>query len=282
MEDPDLRPKLGLIVSLQREPAGEIEKVKNLGFETCQVSCWDMSLYTRDIAKKLREALEENGIVMTTLWAGFSGRHVWNFRDGPKLIGLVPPDKRKKRVEELKMASRFAEWVGVNSITTHVGFIPEDPNNSLYTSLIPLLRDVAEFLDDRGQSFWFETGQETPVTLLRTFEDVGAENLGVNFDPANLLMYGKANPVDALDIIGEYVRDVHAKDGEYPRSGYELGEEKPLGEGRVNFPALLTKLRDLGYSGSLTIEREISGPQQIIDIKRGKRYLEELIKRIYN
>jgi len=99
VEDPDLRPKLGLIVSLRREPAGEIKKVKNLGFETCQVSCWDMSLYTRDIAKKLKEALEENGITMTTLWTGFSGRHVWNFRDGPKMIGLVPPDKREKRVE---------------------------------------------------------------------------------------------------------------------------------------------------------------------------------------
>jgi len=119
------------------------------------------------------------------------------------------------------------------------------------------------------------------VTLLRTFEDVGAENFGVNFDPANLLMYGKANPIDALDILGEYVKDVHAKDGEYPKSGRQLGEEKPLGEGRVNFPVFLSKLKELNYAGSLTIEREISGPQQIIDIKRGKKYLEELIETIY-
>ena len=94
-------------------------------------------------------------------------------------------------------------------------------------------------------------------------------------------MYGKANPIDALDIIGEYVRGVHAKDGEYPKNGYKLGEEKPLGEGRVNFPVFISKLKELNYSGALTIEREISGPQQIIDIKRGKRYLEELIEKIY-
>jgi sugar phosphate isomerase/epimerase len=276
-----LRPKLGLIVPLRREPREEIEKVKNLGFETCQVTCWDMTLYTREVAEKLKQASEENGIEITTLWTGFSGRAVWNFTEGPLTIGLVPPDKRKKRVEELKRASDFAGWIGVGSLTTHMGFIPENPNDPVYTSLIEVLKDVARFLDDRGQSFWFETGQETPVTLLRTFEDVGAGNFGVNFDPANLLMYGKANPIDALDVLGEYVRDVHAKDGEYPRSGRQLGEEKPLGEGRVDFPRLISKLKELNYHGSLTIEREISGPQQIIDIKRGKRYLEELIQRIY-
>jgi len=276
-----LKPKLGLIVSLQSDPRGEIEKVKNLGFQTCQVSCWDMSLYTREVAEKLKQAVEENEVEITTLWTGFSGRAVWNFTEGPLTIGLVPPDKREKRLKELKKASEFAGWIGVESLTTHVGFIPENPNDPVYITLIDVLKEVAGFLEDRGQSFWFETGQETPVTLLRTIEDVGADNLGVNYDPANLLMYGKANPIDALDILGEYIRDVHAKDGEYPKSGRQLGEEKPLGEGRVNFPVFISKLKELNYSGSLTIEREISGPQQIIDIKRGKKYLEELLQTYY-
>jgi len=276
-----LKPKLGLIVSLRSDPKGEIEKVKNLGFQTCQVSCWDVSLYTREVAEKLKQAIVENEVEITTLWAGFSGKAVWNFTEGPLTIGLVPPDKRETRLKELRKASEFAEWIGIESLTTHVGFIPENPNNPIYISLIDVLKEVAEFLEDRGQSFWFETGQETPVTLLRTFEDVGADNLGVNFDPANLIMYGKANPIDALDIIGDYVRDVHAKDGEYPKSGRQLGEEKPLGEGRVNFPVFISKLKELNYSRSLTIEREISGPQQIVDIKRGKKYLEELIQTYY-
>ena len=276
-----MKPKLGLIVPLQSDPRIEIEKVKNLGFQTCQVSCWDMSLYTKEIAEKLKWAVEENEVEITTLWTGFSGKPVWNFTEGPSTIGLVPPDKRKTRLKDLKKASKFAEWIDVESLTTHIGFIPENPNDPVYISLVDVLKEVARFLEDRGQSFWFETGQETPVSLLRTFEDVGADNFGVNFDPANLLMYGKANPIDALDILGEYVRDVHAKDGEYPKSGYQLGEEKPLGEGRVNFPVLISKLKELNYSGSLTIEREISGPQQIIDIKRGKKYLEELIQTYY-
>ena len=129
-----------------------------------------------------------------------------------------------------------------------------------------------------GLGFWFETGQETPITLLRTIHDIGTDNLGINLDPANLLMYGKANPVDALDVFGQYVRGVHAKDGEYPTNGRQLGVEKPLGEGRVNFPALLTKLKALGFSGALTIEREISGPQQIADIQKAKQMLTALLQ----
>jgi len=108
-------------------------------------------------------------------------------------------------------------------------------------------------------------------------EDLGGEHLGINLDPANLLMYGKANPVDALDVFGQYVMGVHAKDGEYPTNGRELGVEKPLGEGRVGFPELIAKLKALGYTGALTIEREISGPKQVEDIKRAIEVLSGLI-----
>ncbi|RJS76629.1 sugar phosphate isomerase/epimerase [Candidatus Bathyarchaeota archaeon] len=269
--------KLGLIVSLRRDPKEEIEKVRRLGFPTCQVSCWNPDLYNEEMAKLLKQAAEENDVEITTLWTGFSGKAVWNFIDGPSTIGLVPPDTRKERLKTLKKASSFARKIGVESITTHVGFIPECPKDPVYVSLVEALKTVAQFCGENEQSFWFETGQETPITLLRTIEDVGTDNLGINLDPANLLMYGKANPVDALDIIGPYVRGVHAKDGEYPTNGRELGKEKPLGEGRVNFPALISKLKKLGYTGALTIEREITGPQQIRDIKKAKMFLEKLI-----
>ena len=90
-------------------------------------------------------------------------------------------------------------------------------------------------------------------------------------------MYGKGNPVDALDVFGKYVRDVHAKDGLYPTDGKNLGKETPLGEGKVNFPLLVKRLKDIGYDGALTIEREISGDKQIEDIMKAKKILEELI-----
>ncbi|NLD45330.1 MAG: sugar phosphate isomerase/epimerase, partial [Chloroflexi bacterium] len=130
---------------------------------------------------------------------------------------------------------------------------------------------------DRGLFLNFETGQETPTTLMRTIEDLGLDNLGINLDPANLLMYGKGNPMDAVDIYQGAVRGVHVKDGRYPTDGRHLGVETPVGEGLVDFPVLVRRLRSYGYSGAWIIEREISGPRQTEDIRRAKAFLEEIL-----
>jgi sugar phosphate isomerase/epimerase len=158
-----------------------------------------------------------------------------------------------------------------------VGFIPENPNDPAYLGVTAALRDVLACCRKNGQKLLFETGQETPVTLLRLMEDLGKQDLGINLDPANLLLYGKANPIDALDVFGKYVLDVHAKDGEYPVDGRNLGEEKPLGKGRVNFPRFIARLKELGYDGPITIEREISGEQQRKDILEAIEFLKGLI-----
>ena len=128
-----------------------------------------------------------------------------------------------------------------------------------------------------GQMFLYETGQETPITLLRTIREVGLDNQGVNLDTANLILYGKGNPIDALDVIGPLVRGLHAKDGLYPTDPHKLGEEVPIGQGKVNFPRLIERLRELNYRGAITIEREIEGDQQIEDVRKAKAYLEGLI-----
>jgi len=267
--------KLGTIVSMERGVEEAIVKVRQFGLSTCQVSCWSPEMLTEDNAKQLKRTAQDNSVEITTMWTGLPVA-VWNFIDGPRTIGLVPPETRNERVQILKKGSDFARILGVGSITTHVGFIPENPGDPIYPGLVEAVKEVAKHCAKAGQEFWFETGQETPVTLLRTFEDSGAENLGVNLDPANLILYGKANPVDALDIIGKYVRGVHAKDGLYPTNGRELGEEMPLGKGKVNYPLLIPKLKRCGFRGALTIEREISGPQQIKDIKRAIRILTPL------
>lgn len=190
---------------------------------------------------------------------------------------MVPPAYRFERIEALKTGADFALKIGVKDVVTHVGFIPENPVDPEYLGVVNAVRYVAEHCKRNGQYFLFETGQETPVTLKRIIQDVGLDNLGINLDPANLLLYGRANPVDALDVFGEYVRGVHAKDGQYPTDGRNLGEEKPLGQGRVNFPLLIERLKQLSYKGAITIEREISGEQQIKDIQDAKEMLEKLI-----
>jgi len=268
---------LGVIAPLAHGPEQELQKARDFGLPTCQLVCWQPEVFTKEMAERTIAASEQYNVAVTTVWTGYPGPAVWNFIEGPSTIGLVPEVYRAERVEALKRGADFASWIGAPSITTHVGFIPADPGNPVYAGVVAALREVVEYCAALDLDFCFETGQETPVTLLRVIEDLGKEHLGINLDPANLLMYGNANPIDALDVFGEYVVGVHAKDGEYPTNGRELGVEKPLGEGRVGFPRLVAKLKELGYRGALTIEREISGPKQIADIKHAIKVLSALV-----
>jgi sugar phosphate isomerase/epimerase len=192
-------------------------------------------------------------------------------------LGIVPREYREIRVAALKSAGEFAHQAGLSAVVTHLGFIPEEPKDPMFGEVVDVIRDIGSFLKDLGLEFWFETGQETPVTMLRLIQEVGTGNLGINLDPANLILYGKANPIDALDVFGEYVKSVHAKDGLYPTNPMELGKEVKIGEGRVRFPQFVQRLKDINYEGAFIIEREISGPQQHADIAASISYLESLI-----
>ncbi len=139
------------------------------------------------------------------------------------------------------------------------------------------MREVAAYCKSNAQNFRYETGQETPITLVRAIQDVGLDNQGVNFDLANLILYGKANPVDAIELLGPYVQGIHAKDGLFPTDPKNLGQEVPIGKGKVDFPRIIERLKQLNYRGAVTIEREISGPQQVADVREATAYLEKLI-----
>lgn len=270
--------KLGVLILLEKPDVDEqFKRVRDFGFDYCQLCCWDMSLYTDEVAENVLEACKKYNVEISTLWAGWSGPKLWNPYDGPATLGIVPTDYRAKRMDELMKGSDFAKKLGVDKVATHVGFIPETPSTEAFRSLVLSLRHLADYYKANGQYFLFETGQETPVTLLRTIEETGADNLGINFDPSNLLSYGKGNPIDAIGVFGQYIMDVHAKDGKYPTTGKKNGGQTPVGEGMVNFPVLISRLKEAGYDGTLIIEREISGEQQIKDIIAAKEYLEKLI-----
>jgi sugar phosphate isomerase/epimerase len=246
------------------------------GITTCQV-------YTPDFIKtpelEIKAALADTGMDITSLIAeGGGGAHVYDFYAGPLTLGIIPVTFRASRIGAIIESGRIAQKLGVRDVCGHMGFVPENPNDPNYNELVQNLRYITAEYKTMGLRINMETGQETPITLWRLINDVGADNLGLNFDPANLLMYGKANPCDALDIVGKYINGVHAKDGEYPTNGRVLGVEKPLGEGRVNFPVFIKKLRAVGYDGALTIEREISGPKQRKDIIHAKDLLLSILE----
>ncbi len=276
-------PEIGTCVYLNsmEEMEGKLMTLQENGFRTCQLLAWKPELWTKENAAQLKGLLEQYGVDPSAFWCGWTGPKVWDFYDGQLTLGLVPPEYRQMRVEQLCAGADFALWLGITDVVTHMGFIPENPNDPNFAGFCVAVRTVAQHLKAQGQWLLFETGQETPVTMLRCFEQVGCDNLGVNLDTANVILYGRANPVDALDVFGPYVRNLHAKDGLYPVNGHDLGREVKIGEGKVDFKALFEKLKALGYTSHVTIEREIEGEQQLRDILESRAYLQRVLDEVY-
>lgn len=255
-----------------------IDQMVEAGIETVQVTSFDIDLMTPENAEKILK-MTEGKVKITSFWTGWSGPAVWDFVDGPGTLGLVPAAYRAVRMEDLKKGIDFAAMLGVSNVATHVGFIPEQPCYAGYRDLVAAIAYLAEYCAKKNIYFNFETGQETPVTLMRLFSDVGADNLGINLDPANLILYGRGNPIDALDIYGDKIRGVHVKDGDYPKGNFhQLGEERIVGEGSVNYPVFLPKLLAGGYTGDLYIEREITGQERADDIKKTISYIKSFMQ----
>lgn len=258
----------------------QFEQAQRLGFTRVQIAMWQMEHLTAEHARHVKELLAWYGLTCTELWCGWTKPAYWDFRNGPSSLGLVPAEYRFMRLQDLLKGAAYARELGVTDVITHLGFIPQDPTDSNYVGLIHALRHLTTELKKHGQFFSFETGQETPLLVRRCVEDVGADNIGVNYDPGNLLIYGNGNPVDGLDLLGDYVRSVHAKDATYPSSGYVPGEEKVMGEGQVDMKALIGKLKEHGFNRVMSIEHErkgISNEQKEAEILHAKRYLEELL-----
>lgn len=272
---------LGLLIRPGADPEAVIARVQQLGLTTCFLSLDNyIGKFTSELAKQLRDALQKHQVIPTTAEVVGPGTLKWNFTEGPTTIGIVPRATRKERMDALKQLSDFTTQLGISQIQTHCGFIPENPSEPLYEEVVLAIRELAQHCAGNRQWFLMETGQETPTTVLRTIKDVNQPNLGVGLDTANLILYGKANPVDAVHQLGPHVRSVHAKDGKWPTDPDKLGQEVLIGTGLVDFHEVFATLRKVGYKGAITIERETSGPKQIEDVKREKTYLEAVLKQL--
>ena len=276
--------KIGVLIELFEDTDidAKFAELRSMGMESCQLVCWNRKILHDDsAAQAVNRAVEKHGVNISAFWCGWEGPKVWDFYEGQRTLGLVPAQYRAQRVEMLMEGSDFAKKIHVTDFATHVGYMPENPYDPAYGEVIKACVAVVEKCKENGQNFLFETGQETPVTLKRAIQDIekalGKGNVGINLDPANLIMYGKGNPVDALDVFGEYVRGINGKDGLYPADGHHLGAEVPLGQGKVIYPAFIKRLKEIGYEGDITIEREISGEEQKKDILMAKEILEKLI-----
>lgn len=276
--------KIGNCVVMKRslrEVEEKFIRMQKHGFTTCQLVSYETAMWTDENASIINELCAKYGIVISAFWCGWQGPKIWNFYEGQLTLGLVPVEYRQVRIQNLCDGADFAKKLGATDVITHMGFIPENPYDPNFSSFCVAVRTVAEYLKQNDQWLLFETGQETPVTMLRCFETVNMDNLGVNLDTANLILYGKANPVDALEVFGQYVRNIHAKDGFYPTNGHKLGCEVPIGMGKVDFCALFEKLKGLDYDSHVTIEYEIAEDDSLSAVLAARDYLQNIIDDIY-
>ena len=198
---------------------------------------------------------------MTCLFAGFAGESYADIPTVERTVGLVNPETCAERVAEFKSISDFGKELGVTAVGLHLGFVPHNVQSSAYADVMHVTAEIADYCGENGQNVHLETGQETAEALLQFLEHVKRENLFVNFDPANMILYGAGEPLPAIELLGQHIRSVHCKDATWSdHPGKTWGEEVPLGQGDVDMAAFLKTLASIGYSGPLTIEREI--PQE--------------------
>jgi sugar phosphate isomerase/epimerase len=194
------------------------------------------------------------------VFGGFEGESYADIATTARTVGLVPRETRAARLQEMKEISDFTKLLGCSTVALHIGFVPHDTSSADYHDLLHTTRELLDHVRANGQQLNLETGQESADHLLQFISDVQRDNLFINFDPANMILYGTGEPIEALRKVGRYVRSIHCKDARWADPdvrGTAWGQEVPLGDGDVGMERYLQTLLDIGYTGPLTIEREI-------------------------
>lgn len=269
---------VGIMLGVHHEPKVSVEKCKKVGVNNAQLGIPPDEWLTLEGALELKRMFEEAGVTITTVFCGFAGERYDDIQTVQLTVGYVPEETREERVRKTLQIAEFAYAMGVKRIAAHFGFIPEDPVDPRYPICVETMKRICDYLIPKGMTFGLETGQETADTLLRFIKDVGRKNLNVNFDPANMILYGTEDPIPALKKIGKSVVSVHCKDGRWPTVEGMLGTEVPLGEGDVGIDKFVATLKRIGFKGQLTIEREVPDPPQTDDMIKAKALLESLVK----
>lgn len=252
--------QIGVFTSIDAGLGVHLDVAKELGIPTVQVHSPHGESRNKKTADEFLAKLKAANITLTCVFTGFEGESYADIATTARTVGLVPEATRAARAKEMKAVSDFAKLLNCNTVGLHIGFVPER-NSASYKDLIKVAQDVLDHVAKNGQNLHLETGQESADHLLEFLHDVYRPNLFINFDPANMILYGTGNPIEALKKVGKYVRSVHCKDAKWAAAeqrGKAWGQEVPLGDGDVGMENYLRTLKEIGYLGPLTIEREIA------------------------
>lgn len=275
--------KVGILINGKENIYDQIAHAAGLGFDNAQISVWEMGYYNERYADEIKRACRDFNFTVTAIWCGWSGPKDWSYPGMYLTLGLIPEAYRAQRTVEILKGAEFARMLGVKDIITHMGYLPDNPFDKDRLGAMIALRHICKTIEPYGQRFLFETGEELPNSLVQLIKEIGQNNIGINFDPANMHINGRGNSSDALDMFAPYVRGFHGKDGTYPKDGNPKGKETKVGDGDTDYPRLMRQLVNMGYDGYVTIERECAdSPERDAEIVWEKRYIEELIERAIN
>ncbi len=258
----------GGVLGVDATPDEIVESVAAFGVSCGQLGVHGAADLTPGAAERWRAALDRSELEIVTAFQSFEGESYASIPICAQTVGYVPPATRREREQRTYAVSDFARSLGIPGVAAHIGCLPEDPSDAEHRAVLELVRRVCDHCARNGQTFALETGQEPAAALLEFLHAVDRPNLGVNFDPANMILYGSGEPMEALRTLREHVLTVHCKDGTWPETPGEWGRETPLGDGDVGMERYVRTLREIGYAGPLVIEREIVGEEQRADIGR--------------
>ncbi|MBR5626935.1 MAG: sugar phosphate isomerase/epimerase [Thermoguttaceae bacterium] len=271
---------VGVFASIDAGLGVKLEVVRELGIKSVQLHTPSKQSRTAENAARFLKKLKDDDITVSVVFLGFEGESYETIKITAETVGLVPEKTRAARLAESKEISEFARLLGVNAIGSHIGFVPHDRASRQYQEVLAVIQELCDYLKSNGQRLHLETGQEKTSDLLRFIHDVKRDNIFINFDPANLILYGMGEPLESLKEVGHLVRSVHCKDATMTRGvpGVDWGCEVPFGQGEVDAPAFLKTLKEVGYEGPLTIEREIPQEQerQMAEIGQALRLINQI------
>jgi sugar phosphate isomerase/epimerase len=263
--------------SLQVSSVPELKRfLEQLGTNVIQIACGDPVHASWSEGDAMPAAARAAGFRMTAAMLGFPGEDYTTPQTIKETGGFGNPATRAHRLEHLEWALDRTRALGLDYLTLHGGFLPEpgDPDRKPF---LDTLGQAAAQARAKGVTLGLETGQETADLLRRTLDDLKVDNVKVNFDPANMLLYDMGDPIRAVEILGPDIRSVHAKDANRPTIPGTWGEEVPLGQGQVNMSRFVDALKRVGFQGPLVIEREVGDQQQRLDtVTQGMKVLKEI------
>ena len=253
-------------------PAQLIEHLRTIGLSRVQLAL-DPLREQPAVWGGTAAMFREHGITIVSGMFGTVGEDYTSLETIRRTGGLVPDETWEQNWANAQANATLAQQLGLNLVTFHAGFLPHEESDPEFAKLLQRIRLVAEVFAAKGIDLAFETGQETADSLRLFLEKLGRANVGVNFDPANMLLYDKGDPIAALRTLAPWVKQCHLKDATVTKTPGTWGEEVAAGTGQVNWREFFAVLKEISFQGWCCIERE-AGTQRVADIVTARRMVE--------